>query len=161
MILSRRASPSIAGFINEKCAVEAALRSNYLERASTDGCSVRDGGVETPRIIPEAVKKDGTLDEEAIRAVIYAHPGQIRWCYEKELTGNADFVGKIVVHFEIIAAGSACSSEVLSAALDNVAVKECVLDRVSTWDFPVSGGAAKVNYPFAFAQDAARRRDGG
>jgi len=52
----------------------------------------------------------GSLDKELIRQVIHRNRGQIRYCYESQLTRFPKLHGKVSVKFVISASGSVASS---------------------------------------------------
>jgi TonB family protein len=92
----------------------------------------------------------GSLDKELIRQVIRSHIGQIRYCYESQLTRFPKLNGKVAVNFVISANGTVASSRVAQSTVDNAELETCVAGRVRTWVFPKpkGGGVVIVTYPF-------------
>jgi TonB family protein len=95
---------------------------------------------------------EGGLDREVIAAVIREHLGQIRYCYERQLSANPDLYGKVKVRFTISGDGGVDSQSVAQTTLKSAMVEECILRRIATWKFPTPKGGTKVlvSYPFLF-----------
>jgi TonB family protein len=94
----------------------------------------------------------GSLDRELVRKVIRDHAGQIRYCYESQLTKFPKLRGTVSIKFIISADGKVVSSNVASSTAGNAELETCVAGRVRTWLFPKpkGGGAVAVTYPFIF-----------
>jgi TonB family protein len=94
----------------------------------------------------------GSLDKELIRQVIKRNIGQIRYCYESQLSRYPKLNGKVSVKFIITAQGTVSSSNVAQATTNNAELETCVAGRVHTWQFPKpkGGGVVVVTYPFLF-----------
>ncbi|MCC6278118.1 MAG: TonB family protein [Oligoflexia bacterium] len=95
---------------------------------------------------------EGGLDREVIAAIIREHLGQIRYCYERQLSANPELYGKVKVHFTIDAQGVVAEQNVSESTLKNALVEECILRRIATWSFPKPKGGTRVlvSYPFLF-----------
>ena len=95
---------------------------------------------------------EGGLDKEVIAAVIKEHLGQIRYCYERQLSGNPNLLGKVKVRFQIGADGTVGTENIGQSTLKNAVVEECILRRIAKWKFPKPKGGTQVNvsYPFLF-----------
>ncbi len=102
--------------------------------------------------LEEESEVDGGLDKEAIARVIRAQLGQIRYCYERQLSANPDLYGKILVKFTIGSAGSVVAQTIGTTSLKNAMVEGCILRRVAGWQFPTPKGGTNVlvTYPFLF-----------
>ncbi len=96
----------------------------------------------------------GSLDKELIRQVIRRNAGQIRYCYESQLTKYPKLGGKLAIKFVITASGTVASSTVAQSSVNNAEMETCVAGRVRTWQFPKpkGGGVVIVTYPFVFKQ---------
>lgn len=94
----------------------------------------------------------GGLDKEVIAKIIRSYLGQIRYCYERQLSATPDLYGKLLVHFSIGQTGTVNTQSILSSSLQNKNVEGCVLKQVAAWKFPQPKGGTivKVSYPFLF-----------
>jgi hypothetical protein len=103
-------------------------------------------------VLEEEGEVDGGLDKEAIARVIRSQLGQIRYCYERQLSASPDLYGKILIKFTIGAAGSVVAQAVGTTSLNNAMVEGCILRRVAGWQFPTPKGGTNVlvTYPFLF-----------
>lgn len=103
-------------------------------------------------VLEEESEVDGGLDKEAIARVIRSQLGQIRYCYERQLSANPDLYGKIMIKFTIGAAGSVVAQAIGNTSLNNAMVEGCILRRVAGWQFPTPKGGTNVlvTYPFLF-----------
>jgi len=105
-------------------------------------------------IASDDVQTTGALDRELIRRVIQRNRGQIRYCYEKELTSHPTLSGKVAIRFTIASEGNVVTSTVAQSTVGDSELEQCVAGRVRTWQFPrpQGGGSAVVTYPFLFKQ---------
>jgi hypothetical protein len=96
----------------------------------------------------------GSLDPEIIRRIVREHAGQIKYCYEKELTRTPGIYGKIVMKWVINGEGKVTQSAVAETQMKNSNVEGCLATKIKTWVFPKpkGGGIVVVNYPFVFKQ---------
>ena len=103
-------------------------------------------------VIEEETEVDGGLDKEAIARVIRSQLGQIRYCYERQLSASPELYGKILVKFTIGAAGSVVAQAIGNTSLNNAMVEGCILRRIAGWQFPTPKGGTNVlvSYPFLF-----------
>ena len=46
-----------------------------------------------PEVVPGTAEVRGSLDKELIRRIIRRHINEVKFCYERELTRNADAAG--------------------------------------------------------------------
>ena len=94
----------------------------------------------------------GGLDKEVIAKIIRSYLGQIRYCYERQLSATPDLYGKLLVQFSIGQTGGVNTQSILSSSLQNKNVEGCVLKQVANWKFPEPKGGTivKVSYPFLF-----------
>lgn len=95
---------------------------------------------------------EGGLDREVIAAIIRDHLGQIRYCYERQLSASPELYGKVKVKFSIDGQGVVGDQSVAETTLKNALVEECILRRIATWAFPKPKGGTRVlvSYPFLF-----------
>jgi pSer/pThr/pTyr-binding forkhead associated (FHA) protein len=103
-------------------------------------------------VLEEETEVDGGLDKEIIARYIKSQLGQIRYCYERQLSANPDLYGKILVKFTIGSAGSVVAQAIGNTSLNNAMVEGCILRRIAGWQFPTPKGGTKVlvTYPFLF-----------
>jgi hypothetical protein len=96
----------------------------------------------------------GSLDPEIIRRIVREHGGQVRYCYESELTRTPGLYGKIVMKWLISGDGKVMSVTIAETQMKNANVENCLASRIKTWVFPKpkGGGIVIVNYPFVFKQ---------
>jgi hypothetical protein len=90
------------------------------------------------------------LDRDAIAAVINRNIGQVRFCYEQGLQGNASLNGRIAVGFTIGGNGLVKTAGIDSTTMASKIVEDCITARLKTWKFPLPQGGVdvKVSYPF-------------
>ncbi len=103
-------------------------------------------------IIEEETEIDGGLDRDVIARVIQSHLGQIRYCYERQLSANPELYGKVLVKFTIGGTGNVVAQMVGNTSLNNAMVEGCILRRIAGWQFPQPKGGTNVlvTYPFLF-----------
>jgi len=56
-----------------------------------------------PEVVPGTAEVRGSLDKELIRRIIRRHINEVKFCYERELTRNADLQGRVMVQFTMAA----------------------------------------------------------
>jgi pSer/pThr/pTyr-binding forkhead associated (FHA) protein len=119
-----------------------------------DGADMAVGSVGSGEVglIDEESVVEGGLDREVISAVIKENLGQIRYCYERNLSANPDLNGKVQVKFTIAAPGTVSAQEIGTSTLKNAMVEGCILRRIARWKFPQPKGGTSVvvTYPFLF-----------
>ncbi len=93
----------------------------------------------------------GNIPKSVIAKIIADHMGQIRYCYERELTKNPELRGKIATLFVIGLEGRVTSARVKQTTMNSPPVEGCVLDVIRRLPFPKPGGGiVEVSYPFLF-----------
>jgi hypothetical protein len=128
-----------------------------LDKASinNDG-SVGAGGLKKKKrkvkvdiLTPEV---SGAYDKEAVRRVIRAAAGQIRWCYQQALQRDPNLGGKVVLGFLIAPTGGVQAPKIKSNTMQNSSVGECIRKKSRLWKFPPppDSGVVTVSYPFLF-----------
>lgn len=103
-------------------------------------------------IIDEESEVEGGLDKEVISRIIQSNLGQIRYCYERQLSASPDLYGKVLAKFTIGPAGSVVAQTIGTSSLNNAMVEGCILRRIAGWQFPQPKGGTNVlvTYPFLF-----------
>lgn len=118
------------------------------------GTGLASNGVGSAQVglIEEETEIEGGLDRDAIADVIRRDLGQIRYCYERQLSSSPDLYGKLTVKFSIDGQGMVSSQKIGTSTLSNAMVEGCILRRVAKWKFPNPKGGTIVNvsYPFFF-----------
>ena len=99
----------------------------------------------------------GSLDKRIIRKVVNNHIGELRACYEKELTKTKDLLGKVVFEWIINPDGNVSIVIIQSSSLNNKNMESCLLNSIKFWRFPApkGGGMAKVEFPISFTCESA------
>ncbi len=116
------------------------------------GLSAGNIGNASVGVLEEETEVDGGLDKDVIARYIKSQLGQIRYCYERQLSANPDLYGKVMVKFTIGSAGSVVTQTIGTSSLSNAMVEGCILRRVAGWQFPSPKGGTQVivSYPFLF-----------
>lgn len=117
------------------------------------GGLVSDGiGSGTVGIIDQETEIEGGLDKEVIAKIINNYLGEIRYCYERQLSAEPDLYGKVQVKFTIDANGDVSEYRVGATTLNSAMVEGCILRRLARWKFPKPKGGTHVlvSYPFMF-----------
>ncbi len=119
-----------------------------------DGTALAGGTVGTGDVamVDEETVIEGGLDRDVIADVIRRNLGQIRYCYERQLSSNPDLYGKLLVRFTIDASGGVMEPKIDTSTLKSNLVEGCVLRRLAGWKFPLPKGGTqvRVSYPFLF-----------
>lgn len=92
----------------------------------------------------------GSVDREAVRAVIRDHLREIRSCYEAGLKKNPRLSGRAVLEWDIGDGGKVTGTKVIRSV--EKSVDGCMTGQIAKWTFPTppAGQVARVRYPFAF-----------
>ncbi|MCB0356757.1 MAG: energy transducer TonB, partial [Bdellovibrionales bacterium] len=116
------------------------------------GLALGNVGSASVGVLEEETEIQGGLDKDEIARVIEQHLGQIRYCYERQLSANPDLYGKVLVKFTISGTGSVSAQNIGLTTLKSAMVEGCILRRVSGWKFPQPKGGTqvRVTYPFLF-----------
>lgn len=103
-------------------------------------------------VLEEETEVVGGLEREVIARYIKSQLGQIRYCYERQLSASPDLYGKVKVKFTIGAGGGVVAQAINATSLKNAMVEGCILRRIAGWQFPKPEGGTQVNvsYPFLF-----------
>ncbi len=125
-----------------------------LSKSDAEGAASKikfKGGGE-PVVYVGATDVSGELDKETVRRYIQTKMDQVRWCYQQEVQKNPDLAGQVKIEWIILPTGKVTAVRVGVSSLSNLAVEQCLVSRVATWQFPSpkGGGTVKVSYPFIF-----------
>ncbi len=120
--------------------------------AGTGGLAAQGVGTANVGIIDQETIIEGGLDKEVIAKVIAGYLGEIRYCYERQLSAEPDLYGKVQVKFTIDANGDVPEYRIGTSTLKSAMVEGCILRRVARWKFPKPKGGTQVlvSYPFMF-----------
>lgn len=120
--------------------------------AGMGGLAAGGAGSASVGILEEETEIEGGLDKDVIARVIQSQLGEIRYCYERQLSAEPDIYGKVLVRFTIDANGSVSAQKVGLTTLRSAMVEGCILRRVANWKFPKPKGGTTVlvTYPFLF-----------
>lgn len=116
---------------------------------STQG-KLRGHEARTPKLTLLPAEVRGGLSKEAIRREIRRHVGEIRHCYEQELSARPDLQGRVSVKFMINVSGVVQLANIASSTLGNARAEGCIQQAVQRWTFPAAEGVSMVSYPFLF-----------
>lgn len=116
------------------------------------GLSLGNVGNASVGVLEEETEVEGGLDRDVIARVIQSQLGQIRYCYERQLSASPDLYGKVQVKFTIGSEGSVQTQAIGNSSLSNAMVEGCILRRIAGWQFPKPKGGTQVivTYPFLF-----------
>jgi hypothetical protein len=94
----------------------------------------------------------GALAKSVIDAEIQKNTAQIRYCYQRALSGDPTLAGEVVVKFVITKDGTVSSAATKRSTLAAPAVEACINERFMHFRFPepTGGGIVIVSYPFVF-----------
>jgi TonB family protein len=119
------------------------------------GGNAQDGGVTFNGFALEhPVTATGDRSKDDVKSVVQSHEGEISVCYRALLKRSSHKKplpkGTVKLKFEVSSTGKVDKADV-AGNIDEPAFKQCVLDHVQKWNFPVprGGGSVKVAYPFA------------
>lgn len=123
---------------------------NFKDGTALAGGNVGSGDIVA--MVDEETVIEGGLDRDAIAEVIRRNLGQIRYCYERQLSSNPELYGKVLVKFTIGAAGDVTEPRVDNSTLKSAMVEGCIMRRLASWKFPEPKGGTqvRVSYPFLF-----------
>ena len=116
------------------------------------GLSSGKVGMGDVALVDEETVVEGGLDRDVIADVIKRNLGQIRYCYERQLSSNPDLYGKVMVKFTIGATGEVGEPKIDGSTMKSALVEGCILRRLASFKFPMPKGGTnvKVSYPFLF-----------
>lgn len=130
------------------------LRGLVLQKQNEPNGALSDPLPPSPAPKPgePVIGSTGSLAPAEIAGVVRKSVGQMKFCYEKELTQTPTLEGKLVVTFTIGPSGAVTDAvEKSDPPFPSRAVTDCVLGRVRKLKFPAHEGTAiTVNYPFVF-----------
>ncbi len=120
--------------------------------AGIGGLAVGAAGTASVGVLEEETEIEGGLDKDVIARVIQSQLGEIRYCYERQLSAEPDLYGKVILRFSIDANGAVDSQKIGLSTLKSAMVEGCILRRVTNWKFPKPRGGTTVlvSYPFLF-----------
>jgi len=92
----------------------------------------------------------------ALKGVIDANSGELRYIYNKRLRSGMNLSGKMVVEIHIKADGSVGETKLNQSNMGDSLFELSILRQIQTWKFrsvPDSLGEVTVNYPFEFYEE--------
>jgi TonB family protein len=94
----------------------------------------------------------GTVDANALKAVVKKNHPQIMACYEPESKLDPKLQGEVIVYFLLTETGAPKKVAIKKSALKNKNVETCLVKVFSGLTFPkAEGGNIDINYPLEFA----------
>jgi len=112
------------------------------------GDGVKDQADVQPDVRWDPPTTDPGVDPTGITGVVKKKKGQIKACYERELTGAPDTEGKVEVVIVITADGDVDSVWIVDNTTGSEELGSCILRRIRQWKFPATGDEYEVSYPF-------------
>jgi hypothetical protein len=105
---------------------------------------------------PRSPEPTATLDKESIQDAVRSVIPAVRHCYQSGLKLKGDSQGAVKVSFTLVAAdggGFMRDAEIVESDLANPLIDACVLESLSTAQFPMprGEGVVRVTYPFRFS----------
>lgn len=91
----------------------------------------------------------GDIDREALKRVVRARYGLLRYCYRKALTKNPSLSGRVEVVFTIDKAGKVPDAK--ATGVDDE-LDRCIEGRFKTFVFPKARDTVQITYPIMFTQ---------
>ncbi len=93
----------------------------------------------------------GTVDGNALKAVVKKNHEKIMACYEPEAKQDPKLSGDVIVNFLLAEDGSAKNVRIKKSDLKNKNVETCIAKVFAGLTFPKpQGGTIDVNYPLSF-----------
>lgn len=122
---------------------------DFKAGTALSGGSVGMGDV---AVLDDETLIEGGLDRDVIAEYIKRNLGQIRYCYERQLSSDKNLYGKVMVRFTIGASGAVGDPKIDNSTMKSAMVEGCILRRIANWKFPEPKGGTmvKVSYPFLF-----------
>lgn len=102
---------------------------------------------------PEETVVMGSIDVDAIAAILAQHRDEFRLCYEREINAeNPDIRGSLVTSFEIGSTGRVTQAGIAESSIKNSNVERCVTGVIKRIEFPTprGGGTVSVRYPIKY-----------
>jgi len=95
----------------------------------------------------------GALSSSDISDVVRENTSSIKACYEAGLAIDPELSGRVEIKIVIGSTGAVTQGEVNESTLDSLDVEDCILDVMTSLEFPEpeGGGIVIVTYPFVLA----------
>lgn len=90
------------------------------------------------------------LDKDSIAGTVNKNISDVTNCYEKGLNENKSLSGRFVVGWIIDKNGKVKDPKIAETTLNNPTTENCVIEKLSLWQFPKPTGEVDVTvyYPF-------------
>ena len=110
-------------------------------------------GAQTPHLKLLKPSVTGAIETRIIQKIARQHFGELRACYERELSKNKNLNGNLIVTLEVTPQGAADKVTIKESEL-NMVVDDCVSNSIKRWHFPApeDGGTTQIEYPFLFSR---------
>ncbi len=96
----------------------------------------------------------GKINKELLERVIDQNQYGLQVCYELSLRKNKNTAAKMVWSWVIDSQGQARDLRAESDSGENIALRECVGKKISSWTFPrPDRGSVRVSFPFSFQRN--------
>ncbi|HCP45261.1 MAG TPA: hypothetical protein DIU15_04435, partial [Deltaproteobacteria bacterium] len=92
-------------------------------------------------------------DIKSIKRTMKRYNGRVKACYERQLKGNPDLAGKVMVSFEILTDGTVTAAGIEENTTGNKELESCILKVVRRIKFnpPPPDDVEVAGYPYIFA----------
>ena len=92
-------------------------------------------------------------DIKSIKKTMKRYNGRVKACYERQLKGNPDLAGKVMVSFEILTDGTVTAAGIEENTTGNKELESCILKVVRRIKFnpPPPDDVEVAGYPYIFA----------
>lgn len=104
-----------------------------------------------PEVISGAPYGQGTLNRGQLDKVVSAHQNEILECYRRELQQSPKLAGKLLLVWNVDAAGSVSHVRTEGSTVGRPSLDACIVQHAQKWRFPASRGATlNTSVPFIF-----------
>jgi hypothetical protein len=100
-----------------------------------------------------SMSTSGNVNKDKVKAILRKHIGKIRYCYERALLSKPHLKGVLKMNWTIVGGGRVSSVRVVSSALNDSTLHNCVSGKIKSINF-AGAGTGSVTYPFNFTSSS-------